>query len=462
MSQGAGQGTNQGTNQEPGQGAAEQEKPQGGEGTVERKAPLSTGRAVLLVLTGLALAVVLAVLGIVPRLRAQKHLAQSTDANAAPDVLVAKPTVGKPEDTLLLPGALQAYVDAPIYARTSGYLQHWYADIGAHVKKGQLLAVIESPEVDQQLRQAEANLATAEANANNAQIQARRYNDLLKQDAVSKQDTDNFVTQQAATNTQVEGALAAVNQFKQLVGFERVYAPFDGVIVARNVDTGQLINAGAGANQQLFEEAQDSILRVYVSIPEVDSLGAKRGTPAQILLAEYPNRSFTGHIVRTANAIDPTTRTLLVEIDVNNRDHKLMPGAYGQVRLSLNTGVTSLIVPVPTMIFQSQGLQVAVVENGKAKLVPITIGQDDGRVIQVVHGLTPDAEVIQNPPDSLLDGQAVRVMQPGQTDQAASPSAANGSTNSQEGAQQQTGSGQSGKQANSKATAAGQGGGGKQ
>ncbi len=414
------------------------------EGSVERQKPLSTGRAVTLILVGLVLAVLLGVLGIVPRLRAQKHLQQTTAAEAAPDVLVAKPTVGKPEDTLLLPGALQAYMDSPIYARTSGYLTHWYADIGAHVHKGQLLAVIESPEVDQQLNQARADLATAEANARNAATQAKRYRDLLAQDAVSAQDTDNFVTSQLSSNTQVQSAKANVDRLVQLTGFEQVTAPFDGVITARSVDVGQLINAGAGAGAQLFEEAQVQTLRVYVSIPQVDSLGAKRGTAAQIALAEYPGKTFTGHIVRTANSIDPNTRTLLVEIDVDNRKSQLMPGAYGEVTLHLNTEVASMVIPVPTMIFQTQGLQVATVVNGKAKLVPITIGQDDGRVIQVVSGLTADSEVIQNPPDSILDGEAVHVVQPNQAAGSAGGNNAAGSN----AAQQQTGSRQSGQQVN--------------
>ncbi len=441
--------------------------PEAKEGEVQRLKPLSTGRAVLLILIGLVLAVVLAVLGIVPRLRAQQRLQNQTTAAAPPDVIVAKPTVGKPEDTLLLPGALQAYKDSPIYARTSGYLSRWYVDIGAHVKEGQLLAVIQSPEVDQQLAQARANLATAQANANNAAVQAQRYKDLLQQDAVSQQDTDNYVTSQASTYTQVESARHAVAQYEQLVGFEHVYAPFTGVITARNIDVGQLINAGAGANQQLFEEADVRTLRVYVSIPQVDSLGARRGTTAQIMLAEYPGQTFTGHIVRSADSIDPNTRTLLVEVDVDNRNGKLMPGAYGEVKLTLNTGLSSLIVPVPTMVFRAQGLQVATVENGKAKLVPITIGQDDGRVIQVVSGLTKDSAVIQNPPDSILDGEAVHIVQPQGAGGNAGPQSGQGGGNGQssgaEGAQQQTGSQQSGSQANDAgAKQSGGGGGGKQ
>ena len=440
--------SNQEQNQEQNQAQPrkkdEQDGKQEGEG-VQRRKPLSTGKAVTLILVGLVLAVVLGVLGVVPRVRAQKRLQQQTDADAAPDVLVAKPTQGKPEDELILPGALQAYMDSPIYARTSGYLTHWYADIGAHVRKGALLAVIESPEVDQQLKQAQADLATAEANARNAAIQAKRYKDLLGQDAVSQQDTDNFVTQQLSTATQVQSARANVDHYQQLVDFERVYAPFDGVITSRSIDVGQLINAGAATSQQLFEEAQISTLRVYVSVPQVDSIGAKRGTAADITLAEYPGKTFTGHIVRTADSIDPNTRTLLVEIDVNNRDGKLMPGAYGSVSLKLNTGVASLIIPVPAMIFRSEGLQVAVVDGEKAKLVPVTIGQDDGRVIQVVSGLTANDQVVQNPPDSIFNGEAVHIVQP---QKGGSGGASAGTGNPPGGQKQQSGSRQSGRQAN--------------
>jgi RND family efflux transporter MFP subunit len=426
----------------------------------ENKA-MSGRKALLFIAIGLVLAVILAVLGIVPRLHADKRLQQTTDADAAPNVTVAYPLQGKPEDTLLLPGALQAYVDSPIYARTSGYLAHWYFDIGAHVRKGQLLAVISSPEVDQQLAQAKANLATAQATARNAAVQAKRYQDLLAQNAVSQVDTDNFTTSQLSTNTQVQAAQASVQQYQQLVGFERVYAPFDGVITARDIDNGQLINAGAATNQQLFEEAQVSTLRVYVSIPQVDSLGARRGTAAQVMLGEYPGQTFTGHIVRTANAIDPNTRTLLVEIDVDNRDGKLMPGAYGEVQLHLNTGVPTLVVPVPAMIFRAQGLQLAVVRDGKVKLVAIGVGQDDGKVIQVVSGVTAQDAVIQNPPDSILDGEAVHVVNSSFTSENSVSNPKNGPEGDRD-TQQQTG-GENGRTANSQApqTSAAGGSGGK-
>ncbi len=387
---------------------------QHGEPGVERRAPLSGAKAVLYLVVALILAGVLVVAGIIPRVHAAHRLRTQTQAEAAPTVTLAKPTQGKTEDAVTLPGALQAYISSPIYARTSGYLGHWYFDIGAHVRKGQLLATIESPEVDQQLLQARAELATAQANAKNAATQAARYKNLLAQNAVSQQDTENLVTQQVAGNTQVQSAQANVNRLQQLVGFERILAPFNGVITARYIDNGQLINSGAASNDQLFQESQVSVLRVYVSVPQVDTRGIKRGMPAQLSLAEFPKQTFTGHVVRTSDSIDPTTRTLLVEVDVDNPGGRLFPGSFGEVTFHLNNGVQTLLVPVPTLIFQSKGLQVATVVNGRVKLVPISVGQNDGRVVEIVSGLSPDAEIIQNPPDSLVDGEQVRVVKPHQ------------------------------------------------
>ncbi len=390
-----------------GEGKQQDKAPRG----QEQPRPLSGKLALVLIFAGLGVAVLLAVLGILPRLHAEKTLKNNTSALAPPDVLTEKPTLGKPDQELLLPGALQAYVDSSVYARTSGYLKHWYVDIGAHVHKGQLLAVIESPEVDQQLLQARADLATAQANANNAAVQAARYQDLLKGDAVSKQDTDNFVTQQAATTTQVRSAQANVQRLEQLVGFEQLTAPFDGVVTARDIDQGQLIDAGA--SREIFHLAQVSTLRVYVAVPQIDSLAAKPGVHAELTFAEYPGQHFDGKIVRTSHAIDATTRTLLVEIDVDNRSGKLMPGAFAEVHLKLNTRGNVMIIPVSTMLFRTEGLRVAVVESGnKARMVPITVGQDDGRVVEVIEGLKPDDLVIQDPPDSIVDGELVHPVQP--------------------------------------------------
>ncbi|WP_044934333.1 efflux RND transporter periplasmic adaptor subunit [Pseudacidobacterium ailaaui] len=374
--------------------------------------PLSRGKAGILLFVFLAVAVGIAIAGILPRLRDRKELRQQTSELAAPTVLVAAPQLGAPSEEVVLPGNIFAYVDSPIYARTSGYLRKWYFDIGAHVRKGQLLAEIESPEVDQQLAQARADLLTAEANAKYAQMTASRYQDLVKSNAVSRQDTENFTTQAAATNTQVKSALANVQRLEQLVSFEKIYAPFDGVVTARGVDIGQLIDAGA--NKELFHLSDEHILRVYVNVPQLYSLACKPGVTADLTFVEYPGRTFQGRIVRTAKAIDPTSRTLLVEVDVDNRSGDLVPGAYAQVHFKLQSPVRSLIVPVPALLFRSEGLRVAIVQDNKARLVPITIGRDDGRVVEVTAGLHPEDQVIQDPPDSIVDGEPVRIVQPGQ------------------------------------------------
>jgi RND family efflux transporter MFP subunit len=378
--------------------------------------PISGRKALLLLFIVLVCAVLIAVLGIVPRLRARTKLQQQTNALAAPDVVVAKPQMGQPSQEVVLPGNIQAYVDSGIYARTDGYLKKWYFDIGAHVKKGQLLAVIESPEVDQQLSQAKADLATAQANAGYAKTQAARYQDLFKSNAVSKQDTDNFTTQAASTNTQVKAAIANVQRLEQLVDFEKIYAPFDGTITARNVDIGTLIDSGAA--HELFHLSQENVLRVYVNVPQVYSPSCIPGVAATLTLAEFPGKTFEGKIVRTAKAIDPASRTLLVEVDVKNPTDELYPGAYAQVHFKLNSAQPTLILPVSTLMFRSEGLRVGIVQNNnKAKLVPITIGRDDGDVVEVVEGLQPDDEVIQSPPDSLIDGETVHVVQPRQQQQ---------------------------------------------
>jgi RND family efflux transporter MFP subunit len=387
--------------------------------TDNSRPPLSGGKAVVLLLVLLVVAVILAVTGIVPRLRARTTLQKQTDSLAAPDVLVQKPTQGQPTQELILPGTTQAYTDSPIYARTNGYLKKWYFDIGAHVKQGQLLAVIESPEVDQQLAQAKQDLATAEANAGYAKTQAARYQELLKSNAVATQDTDNFTTQAASTNTQVKSAEANVARVEQLVGFENIYAPFSGIITARNVDTGTLINAGGGnANSgELFHMVAENVLRIYVNVPQAYSYSTLPGVVTQLTLTEKPGSSYEGKIVRTAKAIDPTSRTLLVEVDVDNRKGELYPGAYMEVHFKLTNAHPAMVIPVSTLMFRSEGLRVGVVKNNIAKLVPITIGRDDGRSVEISSGLQDSDEVIQNPPDSLIDGEEVHIVQPKNTGQ---------------------------------------------
>ncbi|WP_446744922.1 efflux RND transporter periplasmic adaptor subunit [Silvibacterium acidisoli] len=376
----------------------------------DAKPPISGGKAIVLLLVVLVVAVILAVTGIIPRLRARTKLDTETNALAAPNVQVAEPSKGKASEELILPGTAQAYTDAGLYARTDGYLKKWYFDIGSHVKEGQLIAVIDSPEIDQELAQAKAELATAQATAGYAKTQATRYQGLLNDNAVAKQDTDNFVTQAQSTDTQVKSAQANVDRLVQLTGFEKIYAPFTGTLTARNVDIGTLI--ASGNTKELFHLSAEQTLRIYVSVPQVDSRSCQPGMTAGLTMAEYPGRTFTGKIVRTANAIDPASRTLLVEVDVDNRKGELYPGAYMQVHFNLNNQPPSLVIPVAAMLFRSEGLRVAVVQNGKAKMVPITIGKDDGRTVEIVSGLNADDQVIQTPPDSLIDGEAVNVVKP--------------------------------------------------
>ncbi|HZL20321.1 MAG TPA: efflux RND transporter periplasmic adaptor subunit [Polyangia bacterium] len=375
-----------------------------------RTPPLSGRKALVVVAVLIGVALVIAILGIVPRVRARATLQQQTDLLAAPDVLVARPALGNVAQEVVLPGNVQAFTDAPIYARTSGYLKSWSFDLGAHVKKGQRLAVIASPEVDQQLQQAKADVATAKANSKYAETQSTRYQDLLNENAVSKQDTDNFRAQANSTSNQVAAAEANVRRLAQLTGFESVVAPFDGVITARNVDLGTLIDAGAA--RELFHLAADDVLRVYVNVPQIYSREMVLGQTAGLTVPEHPGRTFAGKIVRTASAIDPAFRTLLVEIEVDNHKHELFPGAYAQVHFKLASRRPTLVLPVPTLIFRSEGLRVAVARDGKARLIPITIGRDDGKTVEVSEGLQPSDLVIQNPPDSIIDGEAVHVVAP--------------------------------------------------
>jgi RND family efflux transporter MFP subunit len=380
--------------------------------------PISGRKAIFILIGVVILAAILAVVGIIPRLRAEKTLKTRTSDLALADVIVDKPKLGEPSQEIVLPGNMFAYVDSPIYARTDGYLEKWYFDIGTRVHKGDLLATIASPEVDQQLAQARADLATAEANAGYAKQQAQRYTDLLAANAVAKQDTENFVTQQASTNTQVKSAQANVQRLEELTGFEKVYAPFDGIVTARDVDVGTLINAGAGTSggREMFHMDDEHIMRVYVNVPQIDSPSCTPGTVADLTLLEYPGRRFHGKVVRTSRAIDPASRTLLVEVDVPNHDGALVPGAYTEVHFQLKVVKQTLVLPVSTLLFRQEGLRVVTVVHGKdgdtARLVPIVIGQDDGRVVQVIEGLQPDDEVVQNPPDSIVEGEKVRVVSP--------------------------------------------------
>ncbi|WP_213803986.1 efflux RND transporter periplasmic adaptor subunit [Granulicella sp. dw_53] len=387
----------------------------------------SRGRMILIQLILVAVVALLVVSGIVPRLRSRKALAAETNDLAAPTVLVVQPKRGAPSQEIQLPGNIQAFVDAPIYARTNGYIKHWYFDIGTHVKQGQLLAEIESPEVDQQLSQAEADLGTALANAHLSTITANRFSDLIKQDAVSQQDTDNALNDLAARNTAVKSAQANVDRLKQLVGFEKVYAPFDGVVTARNTDIGQLIDSGSsgGQTRSLFQMAALNKLRVFISVPQIYSQAASPGLTADLTFAEFPGRRFQGKLVRTANAIDPTSRTLNVEVDVDNSKGELFPGAYTEVHLKLKESVPTITVPVSALLFRQEGLRVAIAKSDNtAALVPVTMGRDFGDFTEIATGLTGQERIIANPPDSIIDGEHLDVRTENQKAAAAVPKVA--------------------------------------
>lgn len=367
---------------------------------------ISPHKALIGLILILVVAIVLAIVGILPRQSAEAALKQHTDEMAAPSVIALPPKPGAPVSDFVLPGNTTAYTDSPIYARTSGYLVHWYYDIGAHVKQGALLAEIATPELDQQLSQAEADLATSEATANNARIQADRYSGLVKSDAVSQQDTDTFVNQAASTSSAVKSAQANVQRLKELQSFEKVYAPFNGVVTARNVDTGQLIDQGAA--KELFHLQALQVLRVYTNLPQVYAPAAKLGSKIDVTFPERPGQTFQGTLVRTSQAIDPTSRTLLVEIDVPNRNGQLFPGSLAQVHFKTAAVTQTYIVPVSALIFRRQGTQLATVVNGNvAHLIPVTIGEDDGATIQIIGGIGPSDKIIQDPPDSIIDGEKV-------------------------------------------------------
>jgi RND family efflux transporter MFP subunit len=363
----------------------------------------------------IALIVVAALLitGIQSRVRARAALDTETAQSALTAVSVVSPRRTAPADEIILPGNVQPYITSPIYARTDGYLKKWYFDIGAHVKQGQLLAVIETPEVDQQLQQARSNLSTAQANLELASITKTRYQGLLKSNAVSQQDVDNAVGTYNANAAIVEADKAAVQQYSALVSFEKVYAPFDGVITARNTDIGDLINSGSSTapKTDLFHIAQPGKLRVYVNVPEEYSRGITIGMTADLSLAEFPDRKFQGKVVRTADAINLTTRTLLIEIDVDNPTGTLLTGSYAEVHLAVPTRASTFLIPVNTLLFRTEGLRVGVVKDGKVVLTSVTPGHDFGDQIEIVAGLKPDDQVIINPPDSIVFGQEVQIVQ---------------------------------------------------
>jgi RND family efflux transporter MFP subunit len=353
--------------------------------------------------------------GIRGRAAAETALAHITEAAAIPNVNVIHPEGSPPEQMLVLPGNVQAYADTPIYARTSGYLRQWHFDIGAHVKRGDLLAEIETPEVDEQLHQASADLATSQANLALAESTWKRDQTLFDKHWVSGQERDTTFGAYEADKTIVTSKEADVSRLQRLQSYEKVYAPFDGIITARNTDVGALIDAGAASlGRELFHLSAIDQVRIFTAVPEIYTRSVHIGAEASVTLDEFPGVSFHGTVVRSTDAIDPSSRALTVEVDVDNQDGRLLPGAYAFVHLALptNARAASVTVPAEAVIFRKEGLRVAVVRNGMAELVPIAVGRDYGTKLEVVSGLDASDEVILDPSDSLTNGTAVRAQPP--------------------------------------------------
>jgi RND family efflux transporter MFP subunit len=385
--------------------------------TVETAAPAAPSRGMKWFL---AIPAALAILGGVTflvRAHNSDALAAETQTMEPEPVTVTHPQVSKSDNDLSLPSALQAYSDSPIYARTSGYLAHWYADIGTHVHKGQLLAVIQSPEVDQELNQARAAVSQDQANLTLAGITAKRYQELIGTKAVAQQEVDQNNQNLDAQKAGLQAAVANVKRLEDMQSFEKVTAPFDGVITQRLTDVGNLINAGnGGTGAQLFRIAKIDVMRVFVPVPEIYSNQIVNGLHASLDLVQLPNKQFAGTVTRSSQSIDPASHTLLTEIDVLNPSGQLMPGAYANVHIHLAQQVQHLVIPTGAVLFQAAGPQVAVVNaNNQVELHKVSIGPDFGNTIEITGGLSASDQIIATPPDYLVDGMRVTVQSPANT-----------------------------------------------
>jgi len=366
-----------------------------------------------MMIVGIAVLVLLAA-GAVTLIGHESHeraLAKETERETIPTVAIVHPQAEKPDEELVLPGSLLAFEESPIYARTSGYLVRWYKDIGSRVKEGELLANIDTPEVDQELNQTRAARQQIVAQLELAKISADRWENLRKSDSVSAQEADQQTSGYKQAQANLAAADANVRRLEQLEGFKKVYAPFSGVLTRRNVDPGALINAGAGAaGRELFDIARVDPLRVYTSVPQAYAPYIKVGEKTTVTLQEFPGQKFSAKIARTAESIDPNTRTLLTEVDVPNKDGRLLPGSFGEVHFAVGSNVDKVTVPVNAMLFRSEGPRVAVVDaNKKVQLRPINIGRDYGTSLEILGGVSPGDQIVINPPDSLEDGQQVNI-----------------------------------------------------
>lgn len=350
--------------------------------------------------------------GVYTRVQAQAALRAATEHAAAVTVQVVHPTPSGTAGTLVLPGTVQAFTEAPIYARTSGYLKRWYVDIGKQVKAGQLLAEVETPEIDAQLRQAKADLGTAEANYKLAQTTATRWQSLLASGVVAKQDVDNKVGDAEAKQAEVESARANLLRLHELEGFKRIVAPFDGIITARGTDIGALINAGSANGAELFHIAAIHKLRIYIQVPQRYAAAVQPGLTADLHFAEHPGKTYTATVVHSANAIDAATRTLLVELSADNRNGELLPGAYAEVHLQPAAGVNTLQLPANALLFRADGMQAATIDqNNQVVMKTVQIGRDFGKQLEILAGVDANDRVVINPSDSLTDGVTVRIVQ---------------------------------------------------
>lgn len=381
-------------------------------------APTPSGprrKPVVLVIVLLMIFAAVAIMGFILRASERNALAKETETLAIPSVVVVHPKVEAPQQELVLPSTLEAFTESPIYARTNGYLARWYKDIGSRVQKGQLLADIDTPEIDQELMQAQAARDQAEAQVKLAQISAARYQNLQKMDAVAQQETDDRTSALTQGQAALAAATANLHRLNDLESFKHVYAPFSGVITKRNIDIGALINAGnSGANQELFDMARLDPIRVFVDVPEIYAPSIRVGVHASIELASLVGQRFTGNVARTADSIDLTTRTMRTEIDVPNPNGVLLPGAYAQVHFDVNIKTVRLSVPVNALLFRAEGMQAAVVgSDGKVHLKHVVIGRDYGTTLEILGGLDPNDAIILNPSDSLEEGQQVQVAKSG-------------------------------------------------
>jgi RND family efflux transporter MFP subunit len=369
-----------------------------------------------------AVAVGLALFGIVSRYVSESRLSDKTTVEAVPTVAVIRPQRGVTNQELTLPGDVQAHFEAPIFARVPGYLKQWYEDIGAHVKGGQLLAEIDTPDLDQQLRQAEADLAAAQANQKLAALTSHRWQALIKTDSVSQQDVDEKAGAAEAKQADVAAAQANVSRLQALEAFKRIVAPYDGVVTARETDVGALINVGSGQGPELFRVADVHEMRIYVRVPQAMSGSITVGQVADLHLPQLPDRVFKATVATTSLAINPTSRTLLVELHADNLDGALQPGTYAEVHFKLPDNPNVMRLPNSALIFRQNGLEVATLgANDKVVLKHVTVGRDLGTEVEISSGVDPADRIINNPPDSLAENDIVRPDRPVKAAEAGKP-----------------------------------------